>query len=80
MGVYLVLAVAFGFMLHVRKRKPSEIFGSMQTCSWKTYRWFCRTYYRPVAVFALLAGTATTFSVATPLMANNYRRCVPYIA
>jgi BCCT family betaine/carnitine transporter len=46
---YLVLAVAFGFMLHVRKRKRQK------------YSEACRP---------LLAGTATTFSVATPLMAS----------
>ena len=46
---YLVLAVAFGFMLHVRKRNRQKYSGSMQTCSWKTHRWFCRTYYRPVS-------------------------------
>ena len=66
---YLVLAVVFGFMIHVRK------------CNRQRYSEACR----PVigrhadgiigriidlfAIFALLAGTATTFSVATPLMA-----------
>ena len=50
-GFYLVLAVAFGFMLHVRKRdsfwvyaackkeRQAEIFGSLSTNSGKTYRW-----------------------------------------
>ena len=66
---YLVLAVAFGFMLHVRK------------CSRQKYSEACRPILGRhtdglagriidlLAVFALLAGTATTFSVATPLMA-----------
>ena len=68
-GFYLVLAVAFGFMLHVRK------------CSRQKYSEACRPILGRhtdglagriidlLAVFALLAGTATTFSVATPLMA-----------
>ena len=67
---YLVLAVVFGFMLHVRK------------CGRQRYSEACR----PVigrhadgilgriidlfALFALLAGTATTFSVATPLLST----------
>ena len=67
---YLILAVSFGFMLHVRgchKQKFSEacrpLLGS-------------RTDKAPgkiidlIAVFALLAGTATTFSLATPLMSQ----------
>ena len=66
---YLVLAVSFGFMLHVRgchKQKYSEacrpILGKY------TDGWAGRLIDL-LAVFALLAGTATTFSVATPLMA-----------
>ena len=64
---YVVLACAFGFMLHVRK------------CRKQKYSEACRpilgslTDKAPgrlidlLAVFALLAGTATTFSLATPL-------------
>ena len=68
---YLVLAVTFGFMIHCQKRdrqryseacipiigeKPAHgLFGRMIDL---------------FALFALLAGTATTFSVATPLMAE----------
>ena len=69
---YLVLAVAFGFMLHVRKRnrqKFSEacrpLLGN-QTDSWGG------RIVDLLAVFALLAGTATTFSVATPLMSQIF--------
>ncbi len=68
---YLVLAVAFGFMLHVRKRNRQR------------YSEACRSVIGDrnadglmgriidlFALFALLAGTATTFSVATPLLAE----------
>ena len=67
---YLVLAVAFGFMLHVRG------------CHKQKYSEACRPLLGDrvdrgagklidlVAVFALLAGTATTFSLATPLMSQ----------
>ena len=67
---YLVLAVAFGFMLHVRG------------CSKQKYSEACRPFLGEktdrlpgrlidlIAVVALLAGTATTFSLATPLMSQ----------
>ncbi|MEY8339345.1 BCCT family transporter [Lachnospiraceae bacterium 62-35] len=67
---YLVLAVAFGFMLHVRK------------CCKQKYSEACRPLLGSrvdrlpgrlidlLALFALLAGTATTFSLATPLMSR----------
>lgn len=67
---YAVLAAAFGFMLFVRNRTKQK------------YSEACRpilgTYTDKLpgklvdllAVFALVAGTATTFSVATPLLAN----------
>lgn len=73
-GFYVTLAVAFGFMLHVRKRdrqKFSEacrpLFGS------KVDGWAGRLIDL-IAVFALLAGTATTFSLATPLMSMALSR------
>lgn len=65
---YAVLAACFGFMLHVRGVKKQK------------YSEACRpllgdkTDHAPgkmidvLAVFALIAGTATTFSVATPLL------------
>lgn len=67
---YLVLAVAFGFMLHVRKRNRQR------------YSEVCRPLLRTqtdgiwgrlidlLAVFALIAGTTTTFSIATPLISE----------
>lgn len=67
---YLTLAVAFGFMLHVRG------------CHRQRYSEACRPILGDLAdgipgklidllaLFALLAGTATTFAVATPLMAE----------
>ena len=73
-GFYVALAVAFGFMLHVRKRskqKYSEacrpLFGSLVD------GWIGKAIDL-VAVFALLAGTATTFSLATPLLSMAISR------
>ncbi len=66
---YIILAAAFGFMLHVRgngKQKFSEacrpVLGQKVDGGWGRL-------IDLIAVFALLAGTATTFSMATPLLA-----------
>lgn len=65
---YLVLAVAFGFMIHVRKRNRQKYSEACRPILGKyTDGWGGRVIDL-LAVFALLAGTATTFSVATPLM------------
>ncbi|MBP3890854.1 MAG: BCCT family transporter [Solobacterium sp.] len=69
---YIALAVAFGYMFHVRgshKQKYSEA---------------CRPLLKDkvdglpgkiidlMAIFALIAGTATTFSVTTPLLSSAF--------
>ena len=65
---YAVLAACFGFMLHVRgvgKQKYSE------ACRPILGAYTDRAPGKLIdllAVFALIAGTATTFSVATPLL------------
>ncbi len=71
---YLVLAAAFGFMLYVRGRerqKMSEacrpILGS------RTDGWLGRLIDL-VCIFALLAGTATTFSLSVPLLSAAISR------
>ncbi len=67
---YLVLAVAFGFMLHVRKRGRQKYSEACRPVLGKYTDGFPGRLIDLLAVFALLAGTATTFSVATPLMAS----------
>ena len=65
---YAVLAACFGFMLHVRgvsKQKYSE--ACRPILKEKTDHWQGKII-DILAVFALIAGTATTFSVATPLL------------
>lgn len=69
-GFYLVLAVAFGFMLHVRKRNRQKYSEACRPIIGKYADGFGGRVIDLLAVFALLAGTATTFSVATPLMAS----------
>lgn len=72
-GFYLVLAVAFGFMLHVRKRKRQKYSEACRPLLGKHTDGWAGRIIDLLAVFALLAGTATTFSVATPLMATIIR-------
>ncbi|MDY4669917.1 MAG: BCCT family transporter [Oliverpabstia sp.] len=69
-GFYLVLAVAFGFMLHVRKRDRQKYSEACRPILGKHTDGWAGRVIDLLAVFALLAGTATTFSVATPLMAS----------
>ena len=71
---YLVLAVSFGFMLHVRncrKQKYSEACRPILGDRVDKLPGKCIDL---LALFALLAGTATTFSLATPLMAQVLSR------
>lgn len=69
-GFYLVLAVAFGFMLHVRKRDRQKYSEACRPILGKYTDGILGRLIDLLAVFALLAGTATTFSLATPLMAD----------
>lgn len=69
-GFYLVLAAAFGFMLHVRKRDRQKYSEACRPILGKHTDGIAGRIIDLLAVFALLAGTATTFSVATPLMAK----------
>lgn len=73
-GFYLVLAVAFGFMLHVRKRSKQKYSESCRALLGKRVDGFAGKLIDLIAVFALLAGTATTFSLATPLLAMAISR------
>lgn len=67
---YLVLAVAFGFMLHVRKKDKQRYSEACRPIIGKHADGILGRVIDLFALFALLAGTATTFSVATPLMAS----------
>lgn len=69
-GFYLILAVAFGFMLHIRKRTRQKYSEACRPLLGKHTDGWVGRIIDLLAVFALLAGTATTFSVATPLMAQ----------
>lgn len=69
-GFYLVLAVSFGFMLHVRRRERQKYSEACRPVLGKYTDGTGGRLIDLLAVFALIAGTATTFSLATPLMAS----------
>ena len=65
---HIILAVCFGFMLHVRKRERQRfseacrpLFGDKMDGQWGRL-------IDVIAILAMLAGIATTFSLATPLL------------
>lgn len=68
---YMVLAVAFGFMLHVKKRTKQKYSEACRPLLGKHVDGLGGKLIDLIAVFALLAGTATTFSLATPLLSMS---------
>lgn len=67
---YLVLAVAFGFLLHVRKKKRQRFSEACRPVLGRHTDGIIGRMIDLFAVFALMAGAATTFSVATPLLSE----------
>ena len=65
---YIILAVAFGFMIHVRRRNKQKYSEACRPLLGKKVDGVVGKLIDLTAVFALLAGTATTFSLATPLL------------
>lgn len=67
-GFYIILAAAFGFMLHVRKREKQKFSEACRPLLGRRIDMGWGKLIDLVAIFALIAGTATTFSLATPLL------------
>lgn len=67
---YIVLAVAFGFMIHVRGRNKQKFSEACRPLLGRHVDGFWGRLIDLMAVVALLAGTATTFSLATPLLSQ----------
>lgn len=70
---YLVLAVAFGFLLHVRNNKRQRFSEACRPVLGKHIDGIWGRIIDLFAVFALIAGAATTFSIATPLISEIIR-------
>lgn len=71
---YIVLAVAFGFMLHVRGREKQKFSEACRPILGDRVDGIWGKVIDLIAIFALIAGTATTFSLATPLLSSAISR------
>lgn len=71
---YIVLAVAFGFMLHVRGRNKQKFSEACRPLLGNKIDGIAGKIIDLIAIFALIAGTATTFSLATPLLSAALSR------
>lgn len=65
---YATLAACFGFMLHIRGVKKQKYSEACRPILGKRTDGVLGRIVDVLAVIALIAGTATTFSVATPLL------------
>lgn len=77
-GFYLVLAVAFGFMLHVRKRNRQKYSEACRPILGKHTDGWAGRIIDLLAVFALLAGTANYIQCCNSVDGDNYWGTVPY--
>lgn len=69
---YVVLAASFGFMLHVRNRKKQKFSEACRPLLGAKVDGPLGKAIDIVAILALIAGTATTFSLATPLLSAAF--------
>jgi len=67
-GFYVILAVCFGFMMHVRKRDRQRFSEACRPILGNRVDRACGKVIDIIAVFAVVCATATTFSLATPLL------------
>lgn len=65
---YIALAVAFGFMLHVRGKEKQKFSEACRPILGDKVDGILGKIIDLIAIFSLIAGTATTFSLATPLL------------
>lgn len=71
---YVVLAVAFGFSIHVRGRSKQKFSEACRPLLGNYVDKAPGKIIDFIAIIALIAGTATTFSLATPLLASALSR------
>ena len=67
-GFYVILAVCFGFMMHVRRRERQRFSEACRPLLGNLVDGFWGKVIDVVAIFAIVCATATTFSLATPLL------------
>ena len=69
-GFYVILAISFAFMMHVRKRERQRFSEAVRPLLGDRVDGPLGKLIDIVAVFAMVCATATTFSLATPLLAS----------
>ena len=67
-GFYVILAVCFGFMMHVRKRNRQRFSEACRPLLGDKVDGAFGKLIDILAIFAVVCATATTFSLATPLL------------
>lgn len=67
-GFYVILAVCFGFMMHVRKRDRQRFSEACRPLLGDKVDGPVGKIIDIIAIFAVVCATATTFSLATPLL------------
>ena len=67
---HMILAVSVGFMIHIRKRNRQRFSESWRPIFNNKVDGSLGRFIDVVAIFAMLAGIATTFSLATPLLST----------
>ena len=67
-GFYVILAVCFGFMMHVRKRERQRFSEACRPLIGDKVDGLIGQVIDVIAIFAVVCATATTFSLATPLL------------
>lgn len=67
-GFYVILAVCFGFMMHVRKRQRQRFSEACRPIFGDKVDGLLGETIDIIAIFAVVCATATTFSLATPLL------------
>jgi len=67
-GFYVILSVCFGFMMHVNKRTRLRFSEACRPLLGNMVDGFWGKVIDVIAIFAVVCATATTFSLATPLL------------
>ncbi len=67
-GFYVVLAVCFAFMIHVRRRQRQRFSEACRPILGNKVDGFWGKVIDVIAIFAVVCATGTTFSLATPLL------------
>lgn len=67
-GFYVILAVCFAFMMHVRKRDRQRFSEACRPLLGNKVDGVWGKLIDIIAIFAIVCATATTFSLATPLL------------